>query len=253
MVGPTTLHNFVTNIFDLLKCGCFFYFGVVLLKYTAGGSRTDRSEYLRLYPSDPLPPLFYGLPKVHKPDVPLRPIVSTIGSVTYDIAKHIASILAPMVGNTESHVKDSNDFVQFTRSLNLTDDETMVSFDVKSLFMSVPTDVACDMVKQRLDDEMEKEDSMVRAKTCMDVVDILILLRLCLNTTYFKVNGKFYKQKQGAAMGIPVSVVIANLFMEEMEQRSLQTFPHSVKAWKRYVDDTIVVLKRSMSMLCTSI
>ena len=32
--------------------------------------------------------------------------------------------------------------------------------------------------------------------------------------------------------------------MEEMEQRSLQAFPHSVKAWKRYVDDTFVVLKK---------
>ena len=45
MVAPTTLQNFVTNVFDLLKCGCFFYFGVVLLKilkYTAGGNRTDR-------------------------------------------------------------------------------------------------------------------------------------------------------------------------------------------------------------------
>ena len=120
------------------------------------------------------------------------------------IAKHIASTLAPMVGNTESHVKDSTNFVQFTRSLNLTDDEIMVSFDVKSLFTSVPIDVACDMVKQRLDDEMEKDDSMVRAKTCMDVVDILILLRLCLNTTYFKVNGKFYKQKQGAAIVLSI-------------------------------------------------
>ena len=45
MVAPTTLQNFVTNVFDLLKCGYFFYFGVVLLKilkYTAGGNRTDR-------------------------------------------------------------------------------------------------------------------------------------------------------------------------------------------------------------------
>ena len=78
----------------------------------------------------------------------------------------------------------------------------------------------------------------------MDVDDIMILLRLCLNTTYFQVNGKFYKQKQGTAMGSPVSVVIANLFMEELEQKSLETFGHSVKVWKRYVDDTFVVVKK---------
>ena len=56
--------------------------------------------------------------------------MSTIGSVTYDVAKHLTSILAPMVGTTEYHVKDSKDFVQFARDLSLADDETMVSFDV---------------------------------------------------------------------------------------------------------------------------
>ena len=120
----------------------------------------------------------------------------------------------------------------------------MVSFDVKSLFTSVPTDVACDIVRKRLEAEMEKADSSVRAQTAMDVDDIMILLRLCLNTTYFQVNGKFYKQKQGTAMGSPVSVVIANMFMEELEQKSLETFGHSVKVWKRYVDDTFVVVKK---------
>ena len=203
-----------------------------------------RAEYLRLYPSDPLAPLFYGLPKVHKPDIPLRPIVSTVGSVTYDTAKHLASILAPMIGNTESYVKDSKEFAEFVRTLNLAEDEIMVSFDVKSLFTSVPTDVVCDLAKQRLETEMEKEDSRVRAQTGMDVDDILLLLKLCLNTTYFQVNGKFYKQKQGAAMGSPVSVAVANMFMEELETKSLQTFEPGVKVWKRYVDDTFVVLKK---------
>ena len=202
-----------------------------------------RGQYLQMYPSDPLPPLFYGLPKVHKPDIPLRPIVSTIGSVTYDVAKHLASILAPLVGNSEFHVKDSHDFVRFVRTLCLTEDETMVSFDVKSLFTSVPTDIACDVAKRRLEAEMEKEDSSIRARTGMDVDDILLLLRLCLNTTYFKVNDKLYKQKQGTAMGSPVSVVIANLFMEEVEQKAIQSFSHDVKVWKRYVDDTFVVIR----------
>ena len=44
----------------------------------------SRGQYLRLFPSDPSPPLFYGLLKVHKQGVPLRPIVSTVGSVIYD-------------------------------------------------------------------------------------------------------------------------------------------------------------------------
>ena len=67
-------------------------------------------------------------------------------------------------------------------------------------------------------------------------------LSVCLDTTYFQVNGEFYKQKKGTAMGSPVSVVVANLFMEEVERAALQSFTHPVKTWKRFVDDTFVII-----------
>ena len=124
--------------------------------------------------------------KVHKPGVPLRPIVSTIGSVSYPLAKHLARLLGPLVGNTDAHVKDSREFVSFVQTLSLDEDEMMVSFDVKSLFTSVPTDVACEVARKRLEIENEKNDSSVFANTGMDADDILRLLRLCLDTTYFR-------------------------------------------------------------------
>ena len=39
--------------------------------------------YKRMYPTGASPPKFYGLPKIHKKNIPLRPIVSNIGSVAY--------------------------------------------------------------------------------------------------------------------------------------------------------------------------
>ena len=69
----------------------------------------DEQFYFRLAPaSEPTVPAFYGLPKIHKPDpVPVRPIVSSIGSVTYKIAKYVASVLGPLVGKTPHHIKNS--------------------------------------------------------------------------------------------------------------------------------------------------
>ena len=58
-------------------------------------------------------PLLYGLPKIHKPEVPLRPIVSFVGSPSYQLSKHLAHILSPLVGNTPSHVKNSTQFAEF--------------------------------------------------------------------------------------------------------------------------------------------
>ena len=40
-----------------------------------------------------------------------------------------------------------------------------------------------------------------------------------LRSTYFQYNGSIYEQKDGAAMGSPVSAVIANLYMEISKNR----------------------------------
>ena len=45
-------------------------------------------------------PKFYGLPKIHKPDTLLRPIVSSRGLVTYGVAKVLTKILKPLVGKS---------------------------------------------------------------------------------------------------------------------------------------------------------
>ena len=45
------------------------------------------------------------------------------------------------------------------------------------------------------------------------------LLQLCLKSTYFSYNGEFYEQRQGAAMGSTVSVVVATIkFTMELEE-----------------------------------
>ena len=49
----------------------------------------------------------------------------------------------------------------------------------------------------------------------------------------------YYQQVFGTAMGSPVSAVIANMVMEDVEQRALATSPVKPFFWKRYVDDVI--------------
>ena len=72
----------------------------------------SKSQWLYLAPRHSTPPQIYGLPKVHKEGTPLRPIVAAIGSPTHPLAKKLASILAPLSGNTASHVWNSADFVE---------------------------------------------------------------------------------------------------------------------------------------------
>ena len=65
--------------------------------------------YKKLYCSNSTPASFYGLPKIHKPERPLRPITSSIGSPTYAVSKHLVSILSPLRRNRFS-VKNSLEF-----------------------------------------------------------------------------------------------------------------------------------------------
>ena len=60
------------------------------------------------------------------------------------------------------------------------------------------------------------------------------LINLCLTSTYFQYNGKHYKQLQGSAMGSPVSVAVAEIVMQNVEEQVLATYTRTV----RYVDDT---------------
>ena len=68
-----------------------------LLALNRKGSIPDRL-YERLRSSNGKTPLLYGLPKVHKPAVPLRPIASFVHSPTYQLSKHLSQILSPLVG-----------------------------------------------------------------------------------------------------------------------------------------------------------
>ena len=96
----------------------------------------DKLMYRLLPDSESTVPAFYGLPKIHKPEpIPMCPIVSSIGSVTYKVAKYEAQILSPLVGKTEHHVKNSKDFVNKIISLTKPEDESVVCSPVFHLLM----------------------------------------------------------------------------------------------------------------------
>ena len=155
------------------------------------------------------PPKFYGLPKIHKPDTPLRPIVSSCGSVTYGVAKELAKILKPLVGKSPHHINSTQDFVEQVKHITLVPRECLSSYDVSALFTSVPIDPALKIIKDLL-----VKDPTLKDRTVTGIDDIILLLEFCFKNTYFSFQGQFFEQVEGVAMGSPVSPIVANLYME---------------------------------------
>ena len=94
---------------------------------------------------------FHGLPKIHKPNTPLRPVISNVGTITRPLAGWLAKSLTNHLGSfSTSHIKNSLDFKEKIQDFARNNDISalrMVSFDVESLFTNVPTDVVIDFIE----------------------------------------------------------------------------------------------------------
>ena len=99
-----------------------------------------------------------------------------------------------------------------------------------------PYHLPLEVMKKKLE-----EDSELQKRTILPVDNILELLAFCLNNTYFVFQDTYYEQNKGAAMGSPVSPIIANIFMEAFEQKAIATALHPPRVWRKYVDDTWVI------------
>ena len=106
------------------------------------------------------------------------------------------------------------------------EEEIFNSHNVVSFFTNTPIDKALELICSRL----EKDSRLKKV-----VPDIIELLKFVLSTTYISFGGKVYQQKFGSS----VSQIVANLYMEVLEQHAIATSPITCapRLWKRFVDD----------------
>ena len=121
-------------------------------------------------------------------------------------------------------------------TIQIPDEHKLVSFGVKSLFTNIPLLLALDCTDNAL--------KISALELPLRTDDIMDLLYLCLTSTYFKYNGKHYKQIHCTAMGSPVSVVVAESVMQSIQEEALATYMWSMPLWLRYVDDTFPALHK---------
>lgn len=189
-------------------------------------------------------PKFYGLVKIHKDGYPLRPITATIGSVGYLLAKIFGVMLDRVFPRTDFHIKDSYDFVKFANNVKINSSDILISFDVVSMFTSIPLDLVKRIIFKHLDEFRHTFD----IDGCLINEILEFLLREC---TYFIANDKIYKQNDGLPMGSCISPILARITMDEVIASLLDSCPR-ISFIKAYVDDTIAAMSADLVDLALS-
>ena len=197
----------------------------------------DQTTWENLRPTGSIIPRLYGLPKIHKPGTPLRPVLDMVNSPYHAVAKWLCKKIEQIRKLLTKHcLKDSFEFIETVKDLNLTD-KTMFSLDVSSLFTNVPLketiEFLCEFIEHNAID------------IGLPPQDLKVLLYRCTQNVQFKFNNHLYSQIDGVAMGSPLGPLLADVFMAKLENEQLQTSIKKFCVYKRYVDDIWCLLDRS--------
>ena len=174
-------------------------------------------ESNKLYPSFSAPARIYGTPKTHKfsssDSFPkLRPIVSSIGTFNYNLARFLCDLLSPLVPNDYS-CKDAFSFVSEIKNANLSV-KFLVSYDVTSLFTNIPLQETIDIAINLI---FNQNPILNITKK-----ELKKLFLFATSQPRFIFNSKFYNQIDGVAMGSPSAPVLANILMGFHESKWLK-------------------------------
>ena len=148
------------------------------LKVLKDNAFIDNKLYYYLKPADSPVPRFYNQPKMHKPQIPIRRIVSYSGSPLYNLNNYIANILKSYAKDENNNSKNSTTCSNYIRKVSIEYDAIMVSFDVTSLYPNISIIDTLSIIK----DYVNNDDQFTR-KTTIPQDKFLDLVHLVLTTT----------------------------------------------------------------------
>ena len=177
---------------------------------------------------------FYGLPKTHKPNNRLRLIVSFCGSPTYNLASFYNNIILKNTTPPTPRIKNSFDFIEKVKNTRIPSGYKIISLDAVSLFTNVQIRLAMKSIKLRW--------SQIQPHVKMPWYQFEKGIRTCFTNSAFNFQGIFFKQKSGFPMGSPLSPIAADIDMDDLEKKCIDSLPFQVPFYFRYADDILTVV-----------
>jgi hypothetical protein len=209
------------------------------LRSSSNGQQTRIASYMLQLQHKPLRiPTFYGLVKMHKTIISLRPICSCINSPTYHASKFLDWKLKQVMKNGASYTKDSREILlKLQRQFELTSQSTLLSADVVSLYPSIVLKDAYIKIRLYLSTNTPLHPSEVNF--------IMDLFMWVMDNNYCKFSDTVFKQIKGVAMGQPCAVVFAVIYLLQLEVDLLKSiYIHNRPLFFiRFIDDIFAIFK----------
>ena len=172
-----------------------------ILRSLKNNKYLSEEDYKRVYPKSSRPSLFYRIAKLHKlkendtvQNLPLRPIISNVGTAIYKTAKYLATLLLSLT-SSESNIKNSYEFVKSIKNLKIPNGFKMISFNVKKLFSNLHLEKTIKIILRKIYQERMLDTSIPQKE--MDK-----LLYLCTKHVHFSYGRRIYIQVNRGNNGV---------------------------------------------------
>jgi len=193
---------------------------------------------------NPLAPRLYGLPKLHKPNITIRPVVSHFTAPCHKLGYKLNNLFRNYTSFKPTYtVSNSYELCEKIKTVQVPPNARLISFDVTNLFTNVPVHESKQLVQDILNES--SCDKLVKD-------EFMILFDTCLKQNYFRFNNVFYKQLHGLSMGSPISPLVADIFMNYLETKIFDSNNDNlkyIKYWYRYVDDILCLWTGTIDQL----
>ena len=178
-------------------------------------------------------PRLYGLAKVHKNNIPVRPVLSMPGSPYHKIVQKVTDWLSVV---SESKInRPTQKTVDSLKRISLESEEVIISFDVTSPYTNVPVMEAIQEAADRL------YSGDVQAPSVDKKTFITLAAILCANVILSTHDGT-YRQIDDLAMGSPPAPTLSNIWLSKYET----AVKDDAKLFERYIDDILRTIKESL-------
>ena len=216
-----------------------------ILQLTNTGHLTKQIANYIQPKTPPRTPIFYYLPKIHKPNNPPRPIISGCDSPTDNLSKYLTAIFNPIAQAQPSYLKDTKHLLQIIQQYpELPHNTILCTADVTSLYTNIPHEEGIQVILDALDTHRHLLPPNTPNNTIINTC-----LQFILKHNYFSFLNKHYQQTQGTAMGTKMAPPYANIFMSHIEQQITHKYRQHIILWQRFIDDIIFIWEGSLSLL----